>query len=408
MIPNSGFGALCGVVVLDMTRMLSGPYASMLFADQGATVIKVEPLFGDDTRKLHPFPKADGALEFGAYYQSINRNKLDIAIDIKHREGQTIIKRLAEKSDILLENFRVGVMERMQLAYEQLREINPRLVYGAIRGFGDPRTGASPYQDWPAYDIVAQAMGGVVGITGPKGGVPTKVGPGIGDTIPAIFCAFATLSALHHARATGQGQFVDVAMVDAILAMCDRPVYQYSYQGKVAEPEGNGHPEFAPYGLFEAADGFVAIGCPRDDFWATFCKIMGRPELGSAAGFETIAARRDNAAQVNAIVGEWAVKKTKAELTKLLGGVIPYGPVNTAADLYSDPHVAARDMLREVEHPGSGRGYVIANTPIRMTETPGGVNARAPLLGEHSDEILRFAGYEDDQIASLRDRAIVK
>lgn len=408
MIGSSGFGALSGVVVLDLTRMLSGPYASMLFADQGATVIKVEPLFGDDTRKLHPFPKADGKLEFGAYYQSINRNKVDIAIDLKQDEGREIILRLAAKSDILLENFRVGVMERMQLAYERLREINPRLVYGAIRGFGDPRTGVSPYQDWPAYDIVAQAMGGVVGITGPKGGTPTKVGPGIGDTIPAVFCAFAALSALHHARATGRGQFVDVAMVDAILAMCERPVYQYSYQGKIAEPEGNGHPEFAPYGLFEAADGWVAIGCPRDDFWTTFCQIMERPELATAQGFETISARRDNAQQVNAIVGAWAIQKTKAELTRLLGGVIPYGPVNTAEDLYRDPHVVSRAMLREVNHPGSGRAFVIANTPIRMTETPGGVNAPAPLLGEHSDPILRFAGYKDDQIASLRDRAIVK
>jgi crotonobetainyl-CoA:carnitine CoA-transferase CaiB-like acyl-CoA transferase len=408
MIDSSGFGALNGVIVLDMTRMLSGPYASMLFADQGATVIKVEPLFGDDTRKLHPFPEAAGKLEFGAYYQSINRNKLDIAIDLKQEAGRDIIVRLARKSDILLENFRVGVMERMQLAYEQLHEINPRLVYGAIRGFGDPRTGASPYQDWPAYDIVAQAMGGVVGITGPKGGDPTKVGPGIGDTIPAIFCAFAALSALHHARATGKGQFVDVAMVDAILAMCERPVYQYSYQNKVAVPEGNGHPEFAPYGLFQAADGWVAIGCPRDDFWVTLCRIMGKPELGAAPGFETIAARRDNAVQVNAVVSDWAIKKTKSELTEVLGGIIPYGPVNTAADLYGDPHIAARDMLREVEHPGSGRGFIIANTPIRMTETPGGVNTRAPLLGEHSDHILRFAGYEDEQIASLRDRAVVR
>ena len=225
-----GTGALADVVVLDLTQMLAGPFVTMMLADQGAEVIKIEPPGGDATRLFGPFmagqtPVKEGG--YGGYFGSTNRNKRSIVIDLKSEDGREVLRRLVAKADILVENFRAGVMERLGIGYEALSAINPRLVYGTIRGFGDPRSGRSPYASWPAYDIVAQAMGGIIAITSPTpGGPPTKIGPGVGDLIPAMQCAFGILAALHKARASGRGQFVDVAMVDGVLAACERPVFQ--------------------------------------------------------------------------------------------------------------------------------------------------------------------------------------
>jgi len=395
-------GALHGVRVLDLTQMMSGPFCTMLLADQGADVIKVEPPGGEATRGFGPHFEDDSLRAFGGYFQSINRNKRSICIDLKSDAGKAAFRRLVEGADVLVENFRAGVMDRLGLSYETLAELNPRLVYAAIRGFGDPRTGVSPYQDWPAYDIVAQAMGGIMTATGPREGPPTKVGPGVGDTIPAMLATVGLLSALVHARATGEGQFVDVAMTDGIFAVCERAAMLYSYQGLVAGGEGNHHPLFTPFGTFACKDGWVAVGCPRDHFWALLAAIMGRPELGSdpryAENNERVA-RRD---EVIALVTAWTANHTKAELARLIGGTVPFGPVANVAELFADPHAGARGMLTQVSHPGSSKTATIAGTPIRMTKTPGGVRDRAPIAGEHTDAVLAEVGFAAAEIAELR------
>jgi crotonobetainyl-CoA:carnitine CoA-transferase CaiB-like acyl-CoA transferase len=406
-MPIENTGALSGLRVIDLTQMLAGPYCTMLLADQGADVVKIEPVEGDPTRHFGPFRTDDKDHHFGGYFQSTNRNKKSVGLDLKSPEGKALLRRLVKDADVVVENFRAGVMDRLGIGYESLAADNPRLVYAAIRGFGDPRTGASPYVDRPAFDVVAQAMGGAMGITGPDAHTPMKIGPGIGDIFPAALSAFGIMAAVHHAQRTGQGQFVDVAMYDGVLAMCERLVYQYSYTGKSPVPEGNQHPILCPFGVFPTKDGMVTIGCPRDSFWRELAEAMGRPELASDPKFLTNNDRLANASETVGIVETWTRGLTKADIAAALDGRVPFGPVNTAADIYDDPHVAARRMLVEVEHPGSATAVTIASTPIRMTATPGGVSRRAPLTGEDTDDVLATLGLGAGEIADLRSRKVV-
>ena len=296
-------GALAGTKVVDLTQMLAGPYCTMMLADHGAEVVKIEPVDGDPTRHFGPFPADDSQRHFGGYFQSTNRNKLSLALDLKRPEGRDLLVRLAREADILVENFRAGVMDRLGLGYEVLAAENPRLVYAAIRGFGDPRTGKSPHVDRPAFDVVAQAMGGTMGITGPDADTPIKIGPGIGDIFPAALAAFGILAAYHHAVRTGQGQFLDVAMYDGMVSLCERIVYQQSYTGRSPHPEGNHHPILCPFGTFPARDGQVTIGCPRDSFWVELTGIMERPELAADPRFRTNNDRLAHRAATVALVG---------------------------------------------------------------------------------------------------------
>ena len=406
-MPTSTAGALAGLRVIDLTQMLAGPYCTMMLADQGADVLKIEPIEGDPTRHFGPFRADDKDHHFGGYFQSTNRNKKSIGLDLKSAEGKDLFRRLVRDADVVVENFRAGVMDRLGVGYESLAADNPRLVYAAIRGFGDPRTGASPYVDRPAFDVVAQAMGGAMGITGPDANTPMKIGPGIGDIFPAALSAFGIMAAVYHAQKTGQGQFVDVAMYDGVLAMCERLVYQYSYTGKSPVPEGNQHPILCPFGVFRCKDGMVTIGCPRDSFWRELVDAMGRPELASDPRFLTNNDRLAHASETVAVVESWTGGLTKAQIAEALDGRVPFGSVNTAADIYADPHIAARHMLVEVEHPGSTKPVTIASTPIRMTATPGGISRRAPLTGEDTDEVLSALGLGAGEIAGLKARKVV-
>jgi crotonobetainyl-CoA:carnitine CoA-transferase CaiB-like acyl-CoA transferase len=406
-------GALDGITVIDLTQMLSGPFAAMLLADQGARVIKIEPPGGDQTRKFGPFRKGQLGMEaggYGGYFASTNRNKLSVVIDLKSADGREVLKRLVSQADVLIENFRAGVMERLGIGYETLRELNPRLVYAAIRGFGDERTGKSPYGEWPAYDVVAQAMGGIMGVTSTEpGGQPTKIGPGVGDIVPAMQCAFGIASALVRAKTSGRGQFLDVAMVDGVLAACERVVFQYGIDGTVPGPEGNSHPLLCPYGLFQAKDGWVAIGCPHDDFWKLLVKTIGHPGLATDARYLTTPDRLARRAEVEGLVTAWTSARTKAEISAVLGGKIPFGPVLRIDEIFADPHASARGMLAEVELPSTtgDQTLVVAGTAIKMTETPGGVRHRAPLTGEHTAEVLAEFGYSASEIGKLADSGTV-
>lgn len=364
-------GILAGIRVLDLSRMLSGPYATMMLADHGAEVIKIEDAHGDTSRSSGPFRDDDPGHDWAGYFVSLNRSKKSLVLDLKTEAGKATLRHLVRSADVLVENFRPGVMERLGLSYEALSEINPRLVYAAIRGFGDPRTGASPYGTWPAHDVVAQAMGGLISVTGPDAAHPTKIGPGIGDVFAGMVAAFGILAALRLAEATGKGQFLDVAMYDAMLSLCERLVCQHDFDGSVPGPEGNGHPLFAPFGLFPASDGLVAIGVVDDAFWRDLAAVMGRPALGTDPAYATRAARRVNMVAVNAMVTDWSAGHSIAELTGLLGGRIPFGPVNDIKAIFADPHVAARGMIASIPHPEPGlRPWRVAANPLRFADAP--------------------------------------
>ncbi len=387
-------GPLTDVRVVDLTAALAGPFATMLLADLGADVIKVEPPAGDFTRSGGPFTKGDTERHYGGYFASVNRSKRSIVLDLKQEADRDTLRDLVRDADVVVENFRVGVLDGLGLGYEALAELNPRLVYGAVRGFGDPRTGESPYADWPAFDVIAQAMSGLVATTGEPGTFGTRVGPSVGDTYPATLLALGIVAAVHEARRTGQGQFVDVAMYDALVALCEETVYRWSYWGRHDHPHGNMHPIHIPFGLFSTSDGAVAMAAPTNH-WPVLCRIMGREDLIDDERTRDNRARNANRELVMGVVEGWLAARTTAEVLEALGGRVPVGPVNSNEMLFDDPHLEAREMLVALETPGGERPTVFANSPIKLTRTPSGVSRRAPLLDEHGDEVR----------AELRDRA---
>jgi crotonobetainyl-CoA:carnitine CoA-transferase CaiB-like acyl-CoA transferase len=380
-------GPLRGVRVVDVSQALAGPFCTMLLADLGADVIKIEPPRGDIPRHQGPYMREDDERAYGAYFASVNRNKRGIVLDLAEEDDRAVLLRLVDHGDVLVENFRAGVMDRWGLSYEALHERNPKLVYGAIRGFGDPRSGSSPYADWPAFDIVAQAMGGIVSMTGTADGDMLRVGPSVGDLYPATMAALAITAAVVHAQATGEGQFVDVAMYDSIVTLCEAAVYRYSYMGFTSKPMGNGHPQLSPFDVYPTSDGAVAIAAPTESHWAKLCRLMEREDLVDDERTRGNRDRVRNAEFVRATMVAWTTARTTAEVVDALGGLVPVGPVHRAPDLFEDPHLRARDMLVAVDHPGSDRPGVFANSPMRFTETPSGIYRRAPRLGEHDAEV---------------------
>lgn len=385
-------GPLHGLRVVDLTQALAGPYCTMLLADLGADVMKVEPPSGDMTRFPGPFTEEDTERAYGGYFASINRGKRSIVLDLKVDTDRAAFLELARTADVVVENSRAGVMDRLGVGYDALCAANPTLVYAAIRGFGDPRTGESPYADWPAYDIVAQAMGGLVSITGSANGDVMKAGPSVGDIFAGTLNAVGLLAAVIDARATGTGQFVDVAMYDAVLSLCEGAAYNYSYTGRVQQPTGNGHPVIAPFDVFATADGHCAIGTPSDRMFALLCDAMGRPDLSIDDRFRSGMDRLVNRSELNTELVAWTTTMRTADIVALLGGNVPVGPVNDIAAITADPHVAARSMLVDVDQPDGSRPVTLVGQPIKMTKSHTGIRSRPPRLGEHTDAILQEAG----------------
>jgi crotonobetainyl-CoA:carnitine CoA-transferase CaiB-like acyl-CoA transferase len=385
-------GPLSDIRVIDLTQALAGPFCTMLLADLGADVIKVEPPGGDLSRGMGPYPKDRSVCDYGGYFASVNRNKRGIVLDIKTDAGREAILKLVENADAIVENSRAGVMDRAGIGYERLREKNPRLVYAAIRGFGDPRTGRSPYSEWPAFDIVAQSMGGFVSITGPEDSAGFRAGPGVGDIYPGTLAALGVVSAIHAARRTGQGQFLDVAMYDAVLTMCEAIVYTYARSGVVRGPQGNGTPVLCPFDIFTTRDGSVAIAAPGENHWAILCEAMGHPELIGDERTRSNARRVANADLVRGTVSAWTGAHSTREVVTAIGGKVPVGPVNTAKDIFDDPHVKARNMLVEIDQPGDNTPLTVIGSPIKFTNTQAGIYARPPLLGEHTQQVLAEVG----------------
>ena len=384
-------GPLADIKVIDFTQALAGPYCTMMLADMGADVIKIEPAKGDGPRLLGPHTELDDEHHFGGYFASINRNKRSVVLDISVEADRVKLLAMIDEADIVVENFRAGVMDRNSMSYETLRARNPKLVYGAIRGFGDPRTGQSPYSDWPAYDVVAQAMGGVISYTGSPGNL-VSAGPSIGDLYPATMLVAGILGALHHAQRTGEGQFVDVAMTDALMALSESLIWRYSYTGEIQAPRGTRHPSLCPFEVYKTATGGIAIAAPGEGHWAALCGVIGRDDLVSDDRTRSSRRRVENREMVREVIEEWTTKRTQQEVVDALAGKVPVGPVLDAPALFASEHVRAREMLVAVEHPGSSRPVVTPNTPIRFTATPGGVYRRAPILGEHTAEVLAEFG----------------
>jgi crotonobetainyl-CoA:carnitine CoA-transferase CaiB-like acyl-CoA transferase len=376
-------GPLAGVRVVDLTRALAGPYCTMLLADLGADVLKVEEPSGDLTRAMGPFLPDDSLRSFGGYFQSVNRGKRSVVLDLKTPQGAATLRSLAADADVLVENFTPGVMERLGLSYESLAARNPRLVYAALRGFGDSRSGASPYQSWPAFDVVIQAMAGIMGITGTDDGTPIKVGPGVADVFPGTMLAVGITSALYEARDSGKGQFVDVAMYDAVLSLCERIVYQHSYTGAVPKPQGNHHPLLSPFDILPALDGWVAIAAPTDGQWCRLCELIDRPDLAGDPALATNQQRVGRRNEVYQALTAWTAGRPKDRIVAHLGGKIPVGAVCDVAEIMADPHVEARNMAVTLEQPGSAKSVTVAGQPLKFSRTPAMPNRRAPLLDEH-------------------------
>ena len=400
---DTNLGGLKGLRVLDLSQLLAGSFCAQLLADHGADVIKIEPPGGDMARGIGPFAYDEAEYAFGALFLNCNRNKRSLVLDLKKPQARDAFLALVDDADVLIENFRTGTLERLGLGYEVLKARNPRLVYTSIRGFGDPRGGKSPYSDWPAVDIVAQAMGGIMSITGASQDDPTKVGGGHADFVPGLFAAHATMVALWSARSTGEGQYVDVGMVDSVLALCELITTAFSIDGRVPRPSGSRLPPVAPFGRVRCKDGYVVFGVtPAGALWKTFCSALGRPELATDPRFATPPARAKNQDALYELIEDFTLQHTKSELMEIFGGKVPFSPVYDAADIYSDPHFAARDMLPSVALPGANRDVSVSGVPAKLTKTPGAVRFRAPKLGEHSEEILKSAGLSDAAIAALR------
>jgi succinyl-CoA:mesaconate CoA transferase len=385
--------ALSGLRVLDLTRVLGGPYCTMLLSDLGADVVKIEPPGGDLVRSTPPFAEHDGE-PYGGYFQSVNRGKRSLELDLRTDRDRERFLDLAGEADVLVENFRAGTMERLGLAYERLREENPELIYSSIRGFGDPRTGETDRQDRPAYDLVVQALAGVMEVNGQPDSPPTKVGLGVGDIFTGVLNAVGILAALHHRDASGGGgQYVDTAMYDSMVSLCERTVYQYSYDGKVPTRRGNAHPTLFPYDAFRAADGLVVIAALGDSQWRALCEAMDRPDL--AANYPDDASRLADRKLLRAIIADWVGSRSTAAVLDALDSEVPCAPVQDVTDVFEDEGLRRRGMLVEVDQPGTDRTVEIAGTPIKMTRTPTGPDRRAPLLDEHADETFAERGTPD-------------
>jgi len=393
-------GPLTDLLVLDVTRVLAGPFAGMVLADLGAEVIKVEmPGQGDDARGFGPFRNG-----VSAYFASVNRGKKSLTLDLKSAAGRDLFLRLAEKADVVLENFRAGVMARLGLGYEQLRERNRRLVYAACSGFG--QTG--PYAHRPAYDAVVQGMGGIMSLTGEEGGPPVRVGVSIADIAAALCTVIGILAALHRREATGEGQMVDVAMLDCQVGILENAIARYFASGEVPGRLGTRHPSITPFQAFATADGSLMLAIGNDRLWQHFCRTVGRDDLCADERFATNHLRTHHYADLLPIM-EAILRQhpTSWWLEEMERAGIPCGPIHSIDQLASDPQVAAREMIQEVLDPAAGP-MKMAGVPIKLSATPGAIAGPAPALGEHTDMVLEsLLKIKRDRLEELRGEGVL-
>ena len=393
-------GPLSGIRVLDFSRVLAGPAASLALADLGAEIIKVEPPGGgDDTRNFPPF--SDG---HSVYFLGINRGKKSIVIDLKSADGVALARDLAAKCDILIENYRPGVMDRLGLSYAVLSAINPRLIYCAISGFG--MTG--PLRDYPSFDIVTQAMSGAFSVNGERDRAPTRLGLPMGDLVGGINGPIGILAALYERTVTGRGRLIDVSLLDGLIGLLAYLPQIAFHSGENPKPQGNPHPNLVPYGVFPASDGLMAIACLTNAFWANLCRALGLEALIADARYDTLEHRRANRVEVDELVSNRTGMYSFAELDVILTEhQVPHAPILGILEALTQPQAVARKIVVETEHKALGT-IPIVNRPIKFPGASQPIPTAPPVLGEHTDEILeQLLGLDADAIAVLRESKTV-
>lgn len=394
-------GPLHGVRVLDLTRVVAGPYCSMFLGDLGAEVVKVEqPGIGDDTRGWGP-PFAGGE---SAYFLCINRNKQSLTLDLKSRRAVEILRMLARQADVIIENFRPGTMERLGLGEKALREINPRLIYASLTGFGAD----GPMSDTPGYDLIVQAWGGLMSITGTPEGDPVKVGVAIIDLVAGLMLGKAITAALYAREKTGVGQRIDTSLLEAEVACLINVGSNYLVGGKIPARWGNAHPNIVPYQHFKTSDGYLVIGVASETIWKRFCAAVGRPELIDDPRFTNNAKRVENRAELIAILSEMFFQRSNDTWFQLLTKAeVPCAPVQTIDQVFKDPQVLHREMLMEVEHPTAGK-VRMAGIPVKFSRTPAAVCKPPPLLGQHNEAVLKnWLGMSAEAVEELKKEKII-
>jgi crotonobetainyl-CoA:carnitine CoA-transferase CaiB-like acyl-CoA transferase len=396
-------GPLKGLRVLDLTRVLAGPTCTQMLGDLGAEIIKIErPEAGDDTRGFAPpfWPETKES----AYFLGVNRNKRSVTLDMASKDGQAILHRLLEHCDILVENFKVGALAKYGLGYEQLKAKHPRLIYCSITGFG--QTG--PYAPRPGYDALIQAMGGVMSLTGEPNGSPQKVGVPVADLFAGLYGCIGILAALNHRNATGEGQHIDIGMLDTHVAWLANQGMNYLATGENPPRLGNQHPNIAPYQEFPTKDGYIILAVGNDPTFERFCKAFGCEQLLADPRFATNASRVQNRQLVTDTLTPVMTSKATAEWIGLLEEQkIGCGPINTLEQVFADPHVQAREMVVDMDHGSGARVRVIAN-PVKLSATPPDYRAPPPVLGEHTAEVLGgLLGMAEAEIAALREKKVV-
>jgi crotonobetainyl-CoA:carnitine CoA-transferase CaiB-like acyl-CoA transferase len=394
-------GPLDGIRVLDLTRVLAGPYCTMFLGDLGAEIVKVEqPGVGDDTRGWGP-PFVGGE---SAYFLCVNRNKKSITIDLKLDDGTALVRRLAEKADVLIENFLPGTMERFGLGEESLRAANPKLIYASLTGFGAD----GPMCDFPGYDLIVQAWGGLMSITGAPDGEPTKVGVAIIDLVAGLMLGKSIAAALFAREKLGVGQRIDTSLLEAEVACLINAGSNYLVAGKVPGRWGNAHPTIVPYQSFQTADSYLVIGVASEGIWRRFCQAIGKTEMADDARFAKNADRVENRAVLIAMLTEMFRGRDNETWLKILNAAeVPCAPIQTIDQVFAAPQVRHRDMLIEIEHPMAGT-IRMAGIPVKFSATPASVRLPPPLLGQHTDEVLSsWLGINNDEIAVLKGKKVI-
>lgn len=386
---------LQGIRVIDFSQILAGPFCTMLLADMGADVVKVEkPNGGDDTRRYGP-PFIEGE---SAAFLTLNRNKRSIVLDLKSEQGLGVVRRMLADADVMLHNFRPGVVERMGLGYADVSALNPAIVYCAVSGFG----ATGPYSQRAGFDLVAQGMSGLMSINGFPDAPPAKVGVPMADLNTGMFCAYGILTAYINRLATGKGQHVDASLLESGMAYTLYESATYFATGEVAGPLGSAHRMIAPYQAFATQDGYINIGAANQNNWERMCRAVGRDDLLDDARFASNPERMVNIQNLTPIMEETFRTQTTAHWVEVLERAgVPCGPIYNIEQVYADPHVQSRDMAVELQHPKAG-GIRNIGVAVKLSDTPGSVRTPAPLLGQHTDDVLTEFGYADAEIAALR------
>lgn len=381
-----------GLKVVDLTSALNGPFATMFLADYGAEVIKVEPLNGDQCRAWGPFEKNSGESAFFAAY---NRNKKSVTLNLKTEKGREMLYELVKDADVLAENYKGGVTKKLGIDYDTIKKINPSIIYASSSGFGQ----YGPIAHRPCYDVVAQAMGGILNLTGFPESDPVKVGPSVGDHVAGIYLAVGIMMALYHRERTGEGQQVDVAMMDVIFSILENAIVNYTVGGEIPERNGNIDPSIAPFDAFKCKDGFVALGVGNDRLFERFSKAIGHPEFLEDERFKTNDLRQQNyKSALRDPIEEWCMKYTKKEIEQIMDEVaIPCGPVMNVKEIIEHPQIQAREMVVTMDHPTAGK-MDIPGCTIKMSATPGAVETPSPILGQDNREVFGLTEEEEKQL----------